>query len=828
MGIRSAKGIGHLLTAVVHGRYGSEVRMNRRAFLRRGLVGAGAAACGLSVALPGCAADSSVSHAKSKPTSSSAVRSSGQWPWGTARTAEQTLTGYTSIQADGPYLSGWDWQTDVVLAYFDNATVDYEEQYKSWQGHGYRVGTMLAATLDWEGTYTRGLYDGKTHYALVQMDANGKYLEDSGAYWMAPIPSGEWLAYLQAMCKRAIDAGSRLIVFDEPMYAMAAGYEAPFKTAWQQAYGQAWQPQTASTQARWNTYQLKAQLWVKAFEQLGGWIHQYNPQTKVYPGPHSVLDFAYWGRIFPHAAVLELAEVDGLFYEVWGTFAQPTLQERTVLRWERAYAEYAMSGALSFQSNKGIKVMAQTNQPGSPLAGGISHQYPIGDMACALMIPWVESYHVGPAFRAGFTTPGPGLGHNRIMNMTRLYEGIATVQNLDGLDSGCDGLGVAVSDSLLCQDGNGFLDLQAWEGLFFPFSMQGLLPSCPSLEVLGRNGYLSGLGLRCLLLEYEDQVPGSDQVNAYLAAWVRQGGTLVVFGGHSPFNGVAGWWQQAGFSRPQDHLFAQLGIRVQGGTASAGRAWQMTGGHWAQGLAFNATLQGEPLSSVVGYGAVNGATALATAGGNVVAFEATYGKGNVFFFGCSPSYFSYSSAGAALAESIVGALYQRASLGTFQAQGHWGIDRGPVVMRRVSAGTVQLKGRYLRLSEGTMPLEVDPVAQAAPEPHVFLQVPWSTVNVPTLLFSNLRLSAVAAGHSQTVFTGASQQGAPGATRIWAPGRKLKGVTAGVGNGPLPKDSAPLWDASAIGLRSAWDQASESLLVEVLAQPAGVTVAVEWE
>ena len=481
-----------------------------------------------------------------------------------------------------------------------------------------------------------------------------------------------------------------------------------------------------------------------------------------------------------------------------------------------------------FQSAKGIKVMAQTDQPGSPLAGGISHQYPIGDMACALMIPWVESFHVGPAFRAGFTTPGPGLGHDRIMNMARLYEGIPTAQNLNGLDSGCAGLGIAVSDSLMCQDGNGLLDLRSWEGLLFPFTLNGQLPTCPALEALGRQEYLSGLGVRCLLLEYEDQVPGSAQVNTQLAEWVQQGGTLVLFGGHSPFNGVSGWWQQAGFSRPQDHLFTQLGIRVQGDTASAGRAWQTTGSHWVQGLAFSATLQGAPLSPVVGYGVASGVTPLFTSDGKIVAFEGTYGKGRVFFFGCSPSYFSYNSAGAALAESVVGAVYQRASIGRFQAQGHWGIDRGPVVMRRVLSGTLQLKGRYLRLSEGTMPLEVDPVAQAAPEPHVFLRVPWSTVSVPTVLFSNLRLSAVSASHSYTVFTGASQQGAPGATRIWAPGRKVANVTGVAGGGPVSAGAQPGWEVAALGITQTWDAPSESLLVQFAGRPEGVTVRVSWQ
>lgn len=799
-------------TAVVCGGNSKGGVFGRRTFLLRSL-GLGVIA-GLPLALTGCG-----SGAKGFGSNGTL---SGLWPWGAPRTTEQTLTGYTCIQCDGPYLPGWDWQTDIVLAYFDNATVDYESQYQSWQGHGYRVGTMMAATHDWQGTYTRGLYDGQTHYELVQTNWDGSYVEDSGgAYWMAPIPEGEWVAYLLAMCKRAIDAGSRLIVFDEPMYAFTAGYETPFKTAWQQVYGEPWQPQTASTQALWDTCQLKAQLWVETFAQIADWIHQYNADVKVYPAPHAILDFAYWSIIFPHAAVLEKTNVDGLFYEVWGTFSTPTFQQHEVLRWERAYAEYAMSGGLSFQSGKGMKAMAQT-------AGADAHQYPIGDMACALMIPWLDSFEVGPAYRPGFTTPGPGLGHDRIMNMARLYEGIPVAQNLTGLDSGCSGLGVAVSDSLMYQNAQASGGVRSWEGMFFPLTMRGLLPSCPALEAFGRTGYSSGLGLRCLLLEYEDQVPGSEQINADLAGWVRQGGVLIVVGGHSAWNSVAGWWQKAGFSRPQDHLFSLMGMVATGGTPSAGRVWQPAGNNWAKGLGFTAAMEATAPFPVVGYDAVNGANPLFTSGGKIVAFEGTYGKGKVFFFGCSPSYFTGTSQGAALAESLVAAVYEQVSLGPFEAQGHWGIDRGPVVMRRVTSGSVQLKGLYLRLSDGTIPLEVDPVAQATPEPHVFLRVPWSTVSVPTILFSNLRLSAVSASHAETVFTGASQQGAPGSTRIWAPGRKVASVTAVAGHGPLSAKPQPAWEQAALGITQTWDAPSESLLLQFAARPEGVTVRVSWQ
>lgn len=789
--------------------------VSRRAFIAHGLVGAGALVIPASfslLTLSGCGPQA-------------ATAATGAWPWGAARTAAQTAAGYTSIQCDGPYLSGWDWQTDVVLAYFDNGTVDYETQFGTWKGHGYRVGTMLAATHDWQGTFTRGLYDKQTHYDLVQTNRDGSYVEDTGgAYWM--VPAGGWLEYLQTLCKRAIDAGSRLIVFDEPMYAYSSGYETLFQSAWVNAYGRPWEAQTSSAQALWDTCQLKAQMWVEAFKQLGGWIHQYNADVKIYPAPHAVLDFAMWGVIFPHADVLALPEIDGLFYEVWGTFQTRTEEQSKILPWERAYAEYAMSGGLSFRSGKGMKVMAQT-------AGTSAHQYPVGDMACALMTPWAESFHVGPASRSGFATPGPGLGHDRIMNMARLYEGLPGAENLDGIDSGCAGLAVAVADTLMYENGQGApSDVRSWEGLFFPMTRAGLLPSCPALEALERAAYLDRLGTRCLLLEYEDMPPNSAAMNGQLAAWVQAGGVLVVFGGKCTFDSVSAWWQKAGFNRPQDDLFVRLGVHVQGGSGHAGADWVSVGSHWAEHLGFAPVLTAGPAFPIVGYAGVSGAQPLFQAGQNTVAFETTAGKGHLLFFGCSPSYFAYSAEGTALLQTLITELYQHQGLGKCVAQGHWGIDRGPVVMRRVVQGTVPLRGRFLRLTEGGLPLEVDPVLEPAPEPHVLLQVPWSGVSPPKVLFSNLRLSEVSEGRTQTVFTGAGQVGAPGATRIWAPGRKVAGVkaveaTSGGGSGQLPV-AEQLVQSSATGLGWKWDAASESLLVTVNSLPAGVTTTVVWQ
>ena len=61
------------------------------------------------------------------------------------------------------------------------------------------------------------------------------------------------------------------------------------------------------------------------------------------------------------------------------------------------------------------------------------------------------------------------------------------------------------------------------------------------------------------VLSYDFMLPESPEVNEKIAAWVLGGGHLIYVGESNPFAAKKdAWWQKAGFSAPQAHLFALL------------------------------------------------------------------------------------------------------------------------------------------------------------------------------------------------------------------------------------------------------------------------------
>jgi hypothetical protein len=82
------------------------------------------------------------------------------------------------------------------------------------------------------------------------------------------------------------------------------------------------------------------------------------------------------------------------------------------------------------------------------------------------------------------------------------------------------------------------------------------------LENLTVSNYLAGF--RVLLLSYDGQKTLSPAVHSPLAAWVRQGGMLIVCDRDAdPYNRVREWWNSEGraLATPREHLFAELGLR---------------------------------------------------------------------------------------------------------------------------------------------------------------------------------------------------------------------------------------------------------------------------
>jgi hypothetical protein len=95
------------------------------------------------------------------------------------------------------------------------------------------------------------------------------------------------------------------------------------------------------------------------------------------------------------------------------------------------------------------------------------------------------------------------------------------------------------------------------------------------LERVGEPGYLEEI--RVLLLTYEGQKPPREEIHQGIAAWVRQGGALILFGLGDAYDRVREWWNQEGrdYDRPQEHLseLLDLGRTPGAGLFPCGRGW---------------------------------------------------------------------------------------------------------------------------------------------------------------------------------------------------------------------------------------------------------------
>jgi hypothetical protein len=227
---------------------------------------------------------------------------------------------------------------------------------------------------------------------------------------------------------------------------------------------------------------------------------------------------------------------------------------------------------------------------------------------------------------------------------------------------GLTGVGIGIADSLMFQRGDpepSDPDMSSLYGLAMPLVKHGVALDMVQLERAGDPGYLDDV--RVLLLTYEGQKPPAPAVHEALAAWVRRGNVLILFGAGDAYDGVREWWNQDGtsYARPQDHLTELLG---------ATRA---------------------PEAGVV-----------------------TVGKGYLFYVPVSPAALAHDEAGPEQVLEQVAVAHQKLGL-PWTTGNHLVLRRGPYV---VAAGmdestedsTLTLSGNYINLYEPELSVMNDP------------------------------------------------------------------------------------------------------------------------
>ena len=470
-------------------------------------------------------------------------------------------------------------RSDVAIVYGIDAGLP--DRIQTWRQHGYRIHVMTGVAWGQYQDYLYGRFDGINHEDEAQTERDGRKISHGGdVYYMCP--GTNYGKFLCVGVQRALDAGAEAIHLEEPEFWDRAGYSEGFKREWRQYYGEEWQPPHSSVDARWRGSKLKYYLYRRALQQVFDYIQDYNRRTgrhvRCYVPTHSLLNYAQWCIVSPESSLARLKGCDGYIAQVWtGTSREPNrfrgdVRSRT---FETAFLEYGAMQNLVRATGRSVWYL---NDPIEDNPNYDWTDYRVNwesTMVASLFQPEVWQFEVAPWPERVFGGRYPRSANRadrQPMPAAYATEVQTVINALNDLkqrrvewDCGTTGIGILVSDSLMFQRGQPTPSdphLGNVYGLAMPLLKCGLPVTPVQLENLTVANYLKGF--RVLLLSYDGQKPLSPEVHPPLAAWVRQGGILIVCDRDAdPYNHVREWWNTQGraFATPREHLFAELGLR---------------------------------------------------------------------------------------------------------------------------------------------------------------------------------------------------------------------------------------------------------------------------
>jgi hypothetical protein len=455
-------------------------------------------------------------------------------------------TPYTSFQTGERYSPNIGVPTDAVLIYSSNPEV-----IQTWADRGYTLQTM--------GGFRAYEEYVKEHPEETQQDRNNKPITIANDFYMVPTENRTRL--LLKYYTDAIQAGSQAICPEEPEYWAKGDYSEAFKAAWQERYATSWEPPHASVDSRYRAEQLKAYLKQRVVRAILQEAARINPEVRRMAAVHSPINYSHWAIISPHYGLLKLPELQEIIGQVWtGTARTPARlggarSERT---FEVGYLEYSSLYHLIRGTDKSLWFLMDPVEDNPNLPMEDYHQNYERTLLAALMFPDVIRFEV---------MPWPQRIYGRVPNdyaivINTVVGALADLWRFPrgSFQAGSEGIGTFTSDSMQWQRAEPFpSDMDGFYGLCLPLIEKGIPVRILSLDRAVEPGYLDGM--KVLLVSYDFLKPLDRAANEALAAWIRKGGSLIVFGGTDAYNDVRdSWWKKEGFDSPLSHLLMVSGI----------------------------------------------------------------------------------------------------------------------------------------------------------------------------------------------------------------------------------------------------------------------------
>jgi hypothetical protein len=480
----------------------------------------------------------------------------------------------TCFQTGKAFTGQGDLGSDVAIVYGIDPKLP--DRIETWREHGYRIHVMTGVSWGNYQDYLYGRFDGTNHEDEAQTEVNGRKIGHGGdVYYMCP---GEnYGKFLCVGVQRALDAGAEAIHLEEPEFWVRGGYSGGFKREWKNYYHEDWQAPNSSVDAQWRASKLKYYLYRRALQQVFSYVQDYNRKSgrnvRCYVPTHSLINYAQWRIVSPESSLAQLDGCDGYIAQVWtGTSRTPNLyrgelRERT---FETAFLEYGAMQNLVRSTGRRVWYL------NDPIEDNPNHTWEDykgnweSTLVASLLQPEVWRYEVAPWPERVFGGRYPRRSRDRKPIPPAYATELQTVMHaLNDMnqkeikwDSGSQGFGVLISDSLMFERGapNGSEEhLSHFYGLALPLLKRGMPVAPVQLENVTIPNYLEGF--KVLLLTYNGMKPLTPGVHTALAEWVKKGGVLMFVDDDSdPYNAVREWWNENDFhfKTPRQHLFAAL------------------------------------------------------------------------------------------------------------------------------------------------------------------------------------------------------------------------------------------------------------------------------
>jgi len=493
--------------------------------------------------------------------------------------AEDSHRHTTLFQTNHSWTPSIDIQTDLAVVYGGHG--DLDQRFKSFREAGYRLGFMTG--ISWGRYDDYYLTDAGLKVDEIQTRKNGELFMHGNSKTVGyNVPSPDYVAYIKEVVRPAIREGVEAIFLEEPEFWAEAGWSRAFQEEWKRFYGEDWVAPDSSADAQYRASLLKYRLYQDALREVFQFIKETAAEKgldiKCYVPTHSMLNYAHWRIVSPEASLAHIPECDGYIAQAWtGTSRTPNLyrglrKERT---FETAYFEYGQMLAMVRPTGRQVWFLHDPVEDDPRHTWEDYEKNYEASVVASLLWPEVSAFQVMPWPHRIFEGKyADAEGNLSVMPEAYRSKLTTVVQVLGDMnqpvvrrDSGTEGIGVLVSDTMMFQRANPYPsdpDLSSFYGLALPLLKHGIPAGIVQMETLLTPGVLDDF--KVLFLTYEGQKPLDPAYHDVLEAWIRKGGALIYVGdGTDRYHHVAAWWNEQGETRAkaQDGLFERLGVENQ-------------------------------------------------------------------------------------------------------------------------------------------------------------------------------------------------------------------------------------------------------------------------